>query len=244
MERLQKYLARCGVASRRASEELIKAGRVKVNGIVISELGFKLSGNDEVLVDGLPLRVEEKMTLVMNKPRYILSTVKDELARKTVIDLIPSKLASLRLYPIGRLDYDAKGVLLLTNDGVLANKLIGPTSSVEKEYLVRLEGLISKDSLRLLATGVIIDGKKTRKARLSLEQVDNKNKSSLVRITIVEGRNHQVKKMFAAVGHPVKRLTRIRFANIEITNIKEGEVRELSIHELKVLHSLANAGQE
>ena len=186
----------------------------------------------------MPLTIEEKVTLVMNKPRYVLSTVNDDLGRKTIIDLLPTPWQKLRLYPIGRLDYDTKGVLLLTNDGELSNKLIGPSSSIEKEYLVRVDGIISNETLKKLASGIDIEGKKTRKARTFLESIDSKNQSSLVKIIIVEGRNHQVKKMFAAVGHKVKRLTRMRFGNIEINDLKEGQVRKLTIHELKTLHSL------
>ncbi len=238
MERLQKYLARCGVASRRASEELITSGRVKVNGLIVTKLGSKINIKDVVYVDDVPLTIEEKVTLVMNKPRYVLSTVNDDLGRKTIIDLLPTPWQKLRLYPIGRLDYDTKGVLLLTNDGELSNKLIGPSSSIEKEYLVRVDGIISNETLKKLASGIDIEGKKTRKARTFLESIDSKNQSSLVKIIIVEGRNHQVKKMFAAVGHKVKRLTRMRFGNIEINDLKEGQVRKLTIHELKTLHSL------
>ena len=238
MERLQKYLARCGVASRRASEELITSGRVKVNSLIVTKLGSKINIKDVVYVDDVPLTIEEKVTLVMNKPRYVLSTVNDDLGRKTIIDLLPTPWQKLRLYPIGRLDYDTKGVLLLTNDGELSNKLIGPSSSIEKEYLVRVDGIISNETLKKLASGIDIEGKKTRKARTFLESIDSKNQSSLVKIIIVEGRNHQVKKMFAAVGHKVKRLTRMRFGNIEINDLKEGQVRKLTIHELKTLHSL------
>ncbi|MDD4212975.1 MAG: pseudouridine synthase [Bacilli bacterium] len=235
MERLQKYLARCGVASRRASEKLILEGRVSVNGVVVTLLGTKVSPKDDVRVDGNALNVEETVVLVMNKPRYTLSTVKDEKDRKTVMSLLPPQYQKVRLYPVGRLDYDTKGVLLLTNDGELSNQLVGPRSQIEKEYLARVEGIPTKEELKTLALGVLIDGVKTRRSWTYLDSTDLKNNSALVRIVLREGRYHQVKKMFEAINHPVKRLTRIRFANIVLENLQEGEVRELSIHELKHL---------
>lgn len=239
MERLQKYLARCGVASRRASEKIILEGRVKVNGEVVMVLGTQISSKDRVEVDGHEMIVEEIKILVMNKPRSIISSVNDEKKRTTVIDILPDTYKKLRLYPVGRLDYDTKGILLLTNDGELSNLLVGPQSTIEKEYLVRVEGIISQDELRTLASGVMVEGVKTRKAVATLESTDLKNKSSLVRIILQEGRYHQVKKMFEAVNHPVKRLTRVRFGNIVLDKLQEGQVRELTIHEQKMLRVLA-----
>lgn len=239
MERLQKVIAQAGIASRRAAEELIVAGRVSVNDKIITELGFKVTRNDIIKVDGIIIEKEEKVYLLMNKPRNIITSTDDELNRPTVISILPERYRGYRLFPVGRLDYDTKGALLLTNDGEMMNKLVGPKSNVEKEYLVRVDGLFNKPALRKLESGVVIDGYKTRPAKLKLVSVDRKNKSSLVSIIIKEGKYHQVKKMFAAVGFPVKRITRIRFGNLTLEGLSEGEVRELKTHEVKQLYVLS-----
>lgn len=235
-ERLQKYMAKSGVASRRHSEELIKAGRVTVNGVVITEMGYKLSKGDTVAVDGMEITKEELKYYVINKPRYLICSANDEKDRKTVISILPESLKKYRLYPVGRLDYDTKGVLLLTNDGDFMNSLVGPRSLTEKEYLVRVEGIVTKEEVKKLSEGVIIDGNyKTRKCRTYIVSIDRVNKSSLIGIVLQEGRKHQVKNMVEAIGHKCKRLTRIRFGCVTIEGLKEGEVRELSIHEVKTL---------
>lgn len=244
MERLQKYLARCGVASRRKAEELIKEGKVKVNGVVVQEMGVKVSGNDLVTVNDEPVEIIEKKYLVMNKPRYLISSVSDEKGRDTVISILPDVYKRYRLFPVGRLDYDTKGVLLLTNDGEFMNLLVGPQSKIEKEYLVRVDGIIKAEDLRKLAKGVNIDGYMTRQCKTYLESIDKKNNSSLVGIILQEGKYHQVKRMFAAIGYDVKRLTRIRFGNITLDDLKEGEIRELKIHEIKTLRILALQGPQ
>lgn len=238
MERLQKVIAQSGLASRREAEELILAGRVKVNGEIITTLGVKVSDPDTVEVDDVIIEREEKIYILMNKPRGIITSTRDEKNRKTVISILPEEYQKYRLFPVGRLDYDTKGALLLTNDGELMNGLIGPRSNVEKEYLARIEGIITRMTLKKLASGIVIDGKKTRPAKVKLESVDRKNKSSLVRIIITEGRYHQVKKMFAAVGHPVKRLSRVRFGNLTLEGLPEGGIRPLTIHEVKQLYVL------
>lgn len=238
MERLQKVIAQSGLASRREAEELILAGRVKVNGEIITTLGVKVSDPDIVEVDDVIIEREEKIYILMNKPRGIITSTRDEKNRKTVISILPEEYQKYRLFPVGRLDYDTKGALLLTNDGELMNGLIGPRSNVEKEYLARIEGIITRMTLKKLASGIVIDGKKTRPAKVKLESVDRKNKSSLVRIIITEGRYHQVKKMFAAVGHPVKRLSRVRFGNLTLEGLPEGGIRPLTIHEVKQLYVL------
>ena len=235
MERLQKYLARCGVASRRRSEELIRDGRITVNGEVITEMGYKVKNKDIVAFDGETVNVVDKVYLVMNKPRYLISSANDEKGRKTVVSILPSQYEPFRVYPVGRLDYDTKGILLLTNDGDFMNTLVGPKSLLEKEYLVRIDGIVTKEDIKKLENGVDIDGYITRKCRATLDSVDQKNNSCLLRIVLQEGKNHQIKRMIMAIGYEVKRLTRIRFGQITIDNIKEGEVRELTPHEIKTL---------
>lgn len=243
LERLQKYMARSGIASRRHSEELIKEGKVSVNGEVITEMGYKVSKNDVVRVNGLEITNEEKKYFVMNKPRYLICSSNDEKNRDTVISVLPDKYKKYRLYPVGRLDYDTKGVLLLTNDGDFMNTLVGPQSLTEKEYLVRVQGIVKKEELKKLMDGVAIEGNyKTRKCSAYIKSYDNKNDSTLVGVILQEGHKHQVKQMVEAIGHKAKRLTRIRFGCINIDGLKEGEIRELTIHEVKTL--LVDAKQE
>ena len=160
MERLQKYIARCGVSSRRKAEELILQGKVKVNGEVVTELGTKVSGDDIITVDGKLLSIEDKVYYVMNKPRGVISSSSDEKDRKTVISILPNQLQEKRLFPVGRLDYDTKGVILLTNDGEFMNLLVGPNSNLEKEYLARVDGIFTKAALSKICNGVTIDGYK------------------------------------------------------------------------------------
>ena len=236
LERLQKYMARSGVASRRRSEQLIKEGKVCVNGVVITEMGYKISKNDVVTIEGVEILLEEKKYFVMNKPRYLICSANDEKNRETVISILPEKLRQYRLYPVGRLDYDTKGVLLLTNDGDFMNSLVGPKSLTEKEYLVRVEGIVKKEEIKKLIEGVVIDGNyKTRRCKAYVKSYDSQNNSTLVGIILQEGRKHQVKNMMEAIGHKPKRLTRIRFGCVSLDGLKEGEIRELSIHEIKSL---------
>ena len=240
MVRLQKYMADSGVASRRACEEIIKEGRVQVNGDTIIEMGFKVSSDDVITVDGKRIEVcYEKKHFVMNKPRFIISTVSDPKKRKTIIDILPEELKKYRLFPVGRLDYDTKGVLLLTNDGEFMNLLVGPASHTEKEYLARVKGIFKKEDLKKLTRPMTINGKNgaytTRKCKAYISSVDRINNSTSVGIIIEEGKYHQVKDMFKNIGYEVVRLSRIRFGNITLDNIAEGEIRALSIHEVKVL---------
>lgn len=235
MERLQKYIARSGIASRRKAEDMIREGKVKVNGEVITEMGHKISGNDIVEIDSEVLEVKEKRYFVMNKPRGIISSSNDEKGRKTVISILPPELNNYRLFPVGRLDYDTKGVLIITNDGEFMNTLVGPQSVLPKEYLARVEGEIEKNDIQKLEAGIEIDGYKTQKCKAYMASIDKKNNSSSVGIIIREGKYHQVKQMFAAIGHPVKRLTRISFGEITVEGLAEGEIRELTPHEIKRL---------
>lgn len=237
MERLQKMIAKSGYCSRRKAEELIMAGKVAVNGKVISEMGYKVSESDIITIDGQPLILtNERIYLLMNKPRNIIVSTSDEKNRKTVIDLLPEKYRRYRLFPVGRLDYDTKGVLLLTNDGDFMNALVGPRSEIEKEYLVRVEGILTRRDLQALEKGVQIGTYQTRPCIAYIKEIDKKNNSTLAGIILKEGKYHQVKEMFAAIGNPVKRLTRIRFGDLTAEGLKEGEVRELKPHEIKKLY--------
>ena len=241
MERLQKYLARCGVASRRKAEEMIAEGHVSVNGEIITEMGYKVSNDDIILVDGKTVEVKEHVYYVLNKPRGIISTSSDEKGRKSVISILPEEIREYRVFPVGRLDYDTKGVLLLTNDGDFMNMLVGPKSNIEKEYLARVDGLFPKELIGKVVKGFRVDDYVTRPAKIYIEEYDKKNNSSLVRLVISEGKNHQVKKMLSTLGYPVKRLTRIRFGSVVIDGLREGQFRELTPHELKTLYGMASS---
>lgn len=237
MERLQKVISSAGICSRRKAEELIKNKKVEVNGQIITELGTKVSGNDIIFVNGKEIIREEKVYFILNKPRGVISTRTDDKNRKTVVDLIHT---DKRIFPVGRLDYDTSGIILLTNDGELTNLLTHPSKNVEKKYLAKVEGLVTKEELKRLQNGVLIDGKKTKKAQLKLKRYDKKTNKSYVYITISEGRNHQIKKMFNAVNHDVKKLKRETFAFLTLEGLKSGEFRELNIKEVKKLYNIAN----
>ena len=236
MERLQKYMADCGICSRRGGEKLILEGRVKVNGVTITEMGFKVTDADVVMFDDKVIHKEtEKKYYVMNKPRGVLTAVSDKTNRDTVISILPSELKNFRLFPVGRLDYDTKGVLLLTNDGDFMNALVGPKSNTEKEYLARVKGVITKNELNKLTHGLKLEDFTTRPCRAYIKSIDSKNNSCLLDITLSEGKNHQVKRMVKALGYEVSHLTRIRFGRVTIDGLAEGSVRELTIHEVKSL---------
>ena len=237
MERLQKVIANSGYCSRRKAEELISEGKVRVNGEVVSELGFKVDGNDEIMIGNQVLSREEKEYVLLNKPRGVVTTTSDDKKRKTVIDLIDS---NKRLYPVGRLDYDTTGALLLTNDGELTNLLIHPSSKIDKVYIAKVSGFFDKDSALSMSRGVIIDGIKTAKSFVKLRKYDKKSDTSIVEVIIHEGRNHQVKKMFDAVGFSVIKLKREMFSFLNVQGLKSGEYRYLSIKEVKQLYSLVN----
>ncbi len=235
MERLQKVIASSGFCSRRKAEEYIALGRVLVNGKVVSEMGFKVSPSDVININGKDLKREVKEYVLLYKPRGVVTTTSDDKGRKTVMDLIDTPN---RLYPVGRLDYDTSGILLLTNDGELTNLLLHPKHEVDKVYLAKVNGIFTSENARKMASGVYIDGKKTAKALVKVKKIDFKSKTSLVTLVIHEGRNHQVKNMFSALGFEVLKLKREKFAFLDLTGLKSGEYRHLSIKEVKTLYSL------
>lgn len=236
MERLQKVIANLGYTSRRHAEELIKLGKVKVNGNVVTELGTKVKTSDTIEVENTILDNNKNYEYyLLNKPRGVISSSSDEHGRKTVVDIIDSKE---RIYPVGRLDYDTTGALLLTNDGTLANKLMHPSSMVEKKYIAKVSGLVTGIEIKRLRDGVIIDGKKTSKSKVNLKKYDKKTDKSTVELIIHEGRNHQIKKMFESIKHDVLKLKREKYANLDLTNLKAGEYRKLTNKEIAILYSL------
>lgn len=235
MERLQKFIAASGLCSRRKAEELIKMGKVEIDGEVVTELGVKVSGKESIVVDGELLRREEKEYYLLNKPREVITSCSDDKNRKTVVDLIET---DSRIYPVGRLDYDTTGVLLLTNDGEFANIMMHPNNKIDKVYIAKIRGIIKGDAINKLKNGVVIDGKKTEKCRVKLRKTDLKTNSSIVEITIHEGRNHQVKKMFEAVGFEVLKLKRERVGIFTLQGLTSGDYRRLSPKEVSKIYAL------
>lgn len=235
MERLQKYISNAGICSRRKAEDLIKAGKVSVNGEIVRELGTKVSGNDTIVVNGEVLKSELKEYYLLNKPRGVISAVSDDKGRTTVVDLIKT---NARIYPIGRLDYDTTGIILLTNDGELSNHLTHPSHDIPKEYYAKVKGFFKKEDAVKLNNGIILDGKKTKPAFFKLKRYDKKSDSSYVQVIITEGRNHQVKDMFKEFHYDVIKLKREKYAYLDLGNLKSGEYRKLSVKEVKQLYSL------
>ena len=235
MERLQKVIAASGVASRRKAEELIVEGKVKVNGQTITELGTKVSDKDRIEVNGEILTKELKEYYLLNKPRGVVTTTADDKGRKTVVDLIPT---NARIYPVGRLDYDTTGVLLLTNDGDFANILMHPASEVEKVYVAKLKGIIKGEQINQLKEGIMLDDTLVKPSRVKLKKADPKANTSMVQITIHEGKNHQVKRMFDAVGFEVLKLKRDKEAFFDLKNLQSGEFRKLTPKEVAKVYGL------
>ncbi len=234
MERLQKVIAQAGIASRRKAEELIKDGKVKVNGEVITELGTKVKESDRVEVNNKPIEKENKEYYLLNKPRGVITTTSDEHGRKTVTELINTEA---RIYPVGRLDYDTTGAILLTNDGEFANILMHPSNKIDKVYLAKLEGIIKGEQINTLKNGVMLDDILVKASRVKLKKVNKESNTSMVEITIHEGKNHQVKRMFESVGFHVEKLTRERIDIFTINNLKSGEYRKLTPKEVQVVYS-------
>ena len=234
MERLQKVIANSGYCSRRKAEELIVNGRVKVNGEVVTELGVKVSNDDAISIDGKALKLEEdKVYFLLNKPRGVVSTSSDDKGRKTVVDLIDT---DKRIYPVGRLDYDTTGLLLLTNDGSLANLLMHPTNGIPKKYVAKLNKFFEISDLKRLEKGIMIDGITCIPTRVKIK-INNKEKDfSIVEVTIVEGRNHIIKRLFMELGYLVDKLSRIEYSFLNLDGLKSGEYRMLSIKEVRKLY--------
>ena len=234
MERLQKVIAEAGYTSRRKAEELIVAGKVFVNGERVTELGTKVAGDDTIMINGEILNKEDKVYFLFNKPRGVVSTVSDDKDRQTVLDYIDT---DKRIYPVGRLDYDTTGVLLLTNDGELTNKLIHPKNMIDKTYIAKVKGVLNNKEAKILENGVVIDGFKTSKSRVKIRKIDKEKDTTIVEITIHEGKNHQVKKMFESINHEVIKLKRESFSFLNVKNMNAGEYRKLTIKEVKKLYN-------
>ena len=234
-ERLQKFMARCGVASRRKCEEIITMGRVKVNDSLVVELGHKVDPDiDKVYVDDKIISIEEnKVYIALNKPEGIVSTVKDEKGRKTILDLVEVKE---RIYPIGRLDYETSGLIILTNDGDIYNKVIHPREAINKVYIALLEGLPTEEEISKFCNGIDIDGYITAKADLQVLKRVGVNSSA--RITIHEGKNRQIRKMCDVIDHSVINLKRVSVGEIHLEDLEKGKWRSLTNKEIEYLKNL------
>lgn len=232
--RLQKFLAEAGVASRRKCEELISQGRVEVDGRLVTELGTRIGGGEVIKIDGKEVKREQrKVYILLNKPVGVISSARDQFSRKTVLDLVDG--VNERIYPVGRLDYDTSGLIILTNDGEFANLLMHPRHEQEKVYRALIKGRLDDADIRILETGVAIEDYVTSQAKVKV--IRTTPQDTTVEITIHEGRNRQVRKMFEALGHPVLRLKRTGIGTIGVGGLEEGQWRYLSKNEVEALRS-------
>ncbi|WP_156855920.1 pseudouridine synthase [Oceanobacillus sp. AG] len=237
LERLQKVIARSGLTSRRKAEQLIASGKVKVNNQVVTTLGTKVSAQDEIEVEGVPIEKEAHVYYMLYKPRGIISSAKDDKGRKTVLDFFPE--VEERIYPVGRLDYDSSGLILLTNDGDLANTLMHPSHGVEKVYVAKLKGIPSKQELAKLRKGVTADRELLKAVRYNILSADRKKDTMILELTLVEGKNRHVRRMMEALGYPVQKLKRERYGFLTLDGLSPGETRPLTPKEVKQLKNIA-----
>ena len=235
--RLQKYMAMCGVAARRKCEEIIASGRVRVNGQVVDQMGAQVEEGDVVELDGVVITTQEqKRYILYHKPAGVVTTVSDDKGRETVMDRFSD--FPERIYPVGRLDYDSEGLLLLTNDGELAQRLTHPSCEVDKVYLARVSGNPTNEEIDRLRRGVFMEGDERRTYPAQVRVVRDESLFSDILVTIHEGRNRQVRRMFDAVGHKVLLLRRVRFGPLELGDLKRGQWRELTQEEIARLRAL------
>lgn len=235
IERLQKIISNAGFTSRRGAEKLISQGRVKVDGIVVMQQGMVVDAQkSEILIDNLPLqKTVKKLYFILNKPVNVVSTAKDERKRKTVVELLPKDIG--RIYPVGRLDIDTEGLLLLTNDGELTHRLLHPSYRVYKTYVVELESTLTQGEIQKLREGVYLSDGKTARAQVCVLQAKG---VFTLKITLHEGKKREIRRMFLALGHRVQKLRRVAFANLSLKGLKTGEYRELTAKEITMLKKI------
>lgn len=231
--RINKFLAASGVASRRECDEMIKNGKVTVNG-KRAVIGIEIGEDDEVKVDGVTVNVKKNEYYILNKPKGYICSVADDKGRKTVIDLMPEGVG--RIYPVGRLDYDSEGLLILTTDGELAQHLTHPSNEVPKTYLVRVEGILTENDLNPIRSGLEIDGYVTKKCKAHI--VETNKSFTKVHVTLKEGKNREIRKMFAAIGKEVSLLKRIKVGELTLRGLDRGAYRKLNRQEVAYLMSL------
>lgn len=241
MERLQKVIAASGIASRRKAEEMIRQGRVKVNGQTVKEMGVKVSTQDRIEVDGHEINKEEKVYFLLNKPKRTICSVSDDKERDTVVDIIDCKE---RIFPVGRLDYETTGLLLLTNDGEFANGLMHPRNHIRKTYEVAVKGVLTDGMCALLEKGIELEDGKTLPAEVFVLQRSEKKNKTVLQITIQEGRNRQVRRMMEFFNCEVTRLNRIQYAFLDLGNLRQGQYRKLRMFEVRKLMSIVNKNDQ
>lgn len=241
-DRLHKFIANCGICSRRNAEVLIQEGRVEVNGVIVRELGTKVSEADEVRVDGEKIGRPKLYYVIMNKPKGVVTTMDDPRKRHTIVRYLPDMGVVLK--PVGRLDMDTEGLLLCTNDGELAARLTHPRYGIEKEYVATIEGVLEEKALSKLRSGIGLDGKKTAPAKFTVVYENATGNETVVNIVLHEGRYRQIRRMFEAVGHRVMALKRVRLGPIRLTKLTAGQCRVLGDIEVKKLQVIAGLGSE
>lgn len=241
MERLQKVIAASGIAPRRKAEEMIQQGRVKVNGQTVKEMGVKVSTQDRIEVDGHEINKEEKVYYLLNKPKRTICSVSDDKERDTVVDIIDCKE---RIFPVGRLDYETTGLLLLTNDGEFANGLMHPRNHIRKTYEVAVKGVLTDGMCALLEKGIELEDGKTLPAEVFVLQRSEKKNKTVLQITIQEGRNRQVRRMMEFFNCEVTRLNRIQYAFLDLGNLRQGQYRKLRMFEVRKLMSIVNKNDQ
>ena len=232
-------MAECGLASRRKCEEYVINGEVKVNGEVVTDLSTQVSYSDTVTVSGKKVSpVSKHVYLILNKPKGCVTTVSDDRGRKTVIDIVKADYPDTRLFPVGRVDYDTEGLLILTTDGDLCNRLTHPSSEIEKMYVAKIEGTVSENDLAKVRKGVEIDGRMTGKSRARFIAYDNKTNISTVEITIKEGMNREVRRIFESIGKNVAFLKRVAIGDLRLRGVDRGSYRKLTKEEVEYLKNL------
>ncbi len=235
--RINKYLAACGVASRRNSDELIKEGKISINGKIIRDLGVDINPDaDIVMCEGRRVQQAEHVYIMIHKPKGYVTTTADDKGRKTVLDLLGNKYQGTRLFPVGRLDYETEGLLLLTTDGELNDRLTHPRNEIPKTYIAKVEGSVDEAFMRALRSGVEVDGKVTKKCNAKIAGVEDG--MTKVELTITEGRNRQIRKMFEVLGKEVKFLKRMAIGDLRLGGLFRGKFRELSAAEVYYLQNL------
>lgn len=235
LERLQKVIAQSGVTSRRKAEQLILEGKVKVNQKTVTKLGTKVSPQDQVEVEGIPLEKEEPVYYLLYKPRGVISSVQDDKGRKTVLDFFPE--VEERIYPVGRLDYNSSGLILLTNDGEFANLMMHPSNGIEKVYVAKLKGIPSKEELAKLRKGVKSDGDLLKAVRYKILSIDRKKNSMILELTLIEGKNRHVRRMMETLGYPVQKLKREKYGLLTLQGLQPGESRPLTPKEVNQMRN-------
>lgn len=240
LERLQKIISQAGIASRRESEKIILEGRVSVNGKIVTELGTKVQPKkDRIKIDGKLITAEQNVYILLYKPKGVMSTRQDPQGRKTVVDLVRD--IPERIYPVGRLDYNTEGLLIMTNDGELTHGLIHPSKKIDKVYRAKVTGIPAEEKLDLLRIGIKLSDGITAPARIHRLDADPETKSTQLEITIHEGKNRQIRRMFETIGHPVKQLKRVKFAFLTLAGLRRGKYRHLTPQEVTQLKDLAES---